>query len=193
MLDISTYEADENCQDCVGEGGNRGKINTSGEIFSFKDFLCLREARHSLCEGNIGVTWEEFKRFTKHAACERALLCGNRWRNLPFPSLCFQTLMQVWKQVYLLQDEGTQCEADYYKCVSVSFLFFVTTSCAWLQTSTSRPLIGQQAVRAEWHMFPPLMTLLSRPWQARRRRGAAAWHVNVPESLLFATLWSSIL
>lgn len=30
-------------------------------------------------------------------------------------------------------------------------------------------------------------------WQGRRRRGTAIWHVNVPESLLFATLWSSVL
>lgn len=33
---------------------------------------------------------------------------------------------------------------------------------AWLQMSASRPLIGQQTLHAEWHMFLPLMTPLQK-------------------------------
>lgn len=72
-------------------------------------------------------------------------------------------------EVLLLRLTGTQCEPVYYKRVSACVF---ATSCAWRQMSAPRPLIGQQTMRAEWHMFLPLMTRLSRPGdRARRRRG----------------------
>lgn len=94
-------------------------------------------------------------------------------------------------EVLLLRLTGTQCEAVYYKRVSARvfchFLCLAPDECSEATNWTADHACWMAYVSAS--NDPPVEAR----WQGRRRRGATIWHVNVPESLLFASLWSCIL
>lgn len=80
-----------------------------------------------------------------------------RWRgNLSFSSLYIQTAMAS------LESYNCSCSnMQVHNAEAMALDLCLATLYAWLQTGASRPLIGRQTMHAEWHMFLPLMTLLS--------------------------------
>lgn len=88
----------------------------------------------------------------------RALLYRDGGRNLSLSRLALRSNFDASVETYKCSCSNMQVHSVRQITTAVCFATFY----AWLQTSAPRPLIGRQTMRAEWHMFLPLMTLLSR-------------------------------